>query len=252
MSKSDIPFGSEFGPNQVDLITVLRLAAAHAGDAAGLTAAVAAEYGWPLDTAKNTRLGLHSYRLMHGNVLSDLGKRLLALAANPTAVYEEFARHILLELHGLEVVTAIDAMRKAGEPVTLTSLGAYLKPLGLYVPTTGTHLSKLRGWLAKAGVFKTERGFDSLDMSRVYELIGVSTNSEIDAIAELPVDQRAFLKALANLPMSAIPDDTPLRASEVVAYAAALYGVNFNEKGLVRATLIPLQDAGFITIDPLC
>jgi DNA-binding transcriptional ArsR family regulator len=249
LPKSDIPFGSEFGPNQVDLVTVLRLAQAHAGDGGAFTAAIATQYGWPLDTAKNTRLGLHSYRLMHNDIPTDVAKRLLDLADDPKAMYEEFVRHILLNLHGLEVVTAIDDMLKVGERVTLTSLSAYLKPLGLYVPATGTHLSKLRGWLLKAGVFTSERDFSSINMLRVRELIGVSDDSEIDALAEMPEDQRAFLKALANLPMPTIPDEAPLQASEVVDYASTLYGATFNEKGIVRATLVPLQEAGFITID---
>lgn len=249
MPKSDIPFGSEFGPNQVDLAIVLRLAQEHAGDGRALTRAVASQYGWPEETAKNTRLGLHSYGLLHDDHLTEIGEQILALADDPPAMYEAFARHILLSLRGLEVVTAIDAMQKAKEPVTLTTISRYLKPLGMYVPPTGTHLSKLRGWLGKADVFANDRGFNSLDMARVRELIGISDDSEIDALAEMPEDQRAFLKALANLPMPSIPDETPIRASEVVDYASALYSAAFNEKGIVRTTLIPLQDAGFITID---
>lgn len=249
MPKSSIPFGSEFGPNQVDLVAVLQLAHDHAGDGAAFTAAIARRYGWPLDTAKNTRLGLQSYQLLANDRLTELGERLLALAATPDRLYDEFARHILLNLHGLEVATAIDAMLKLGEPPTLASLSAYLKPLGLYVPTTGTHLSKLRGWLALAGVFTDERGFGSLDMARVRALLGLESDAEIDIFAEMPDDQRSFLKALANLPMADIPDATPLLASAVVEYATTLYGTIFNEKNLVRVTLLPLQEAGFITID---
>lgn len=63
-TKSDVPFGSEFGPNQIDLVTVLRLAQQHAGRGADLTRAVAQQYKWPLDTAKNTRLGLRAYGLL--------------------------------------------------------------------------------------------------------------------------------------------------------------------------------------------
>lgn len=250
MPKSDIPFGSEFGPNQVNLGTVLDLAQQYAGNGDGLTDAVARLYGWPRETAKNTRLGLRSYGLLAGDDrLTELGELLLSLADIPAAMHEEFARHILLNLHGLEVVTAIDAMRKADEEVTLTSLSAYLKPLGLYVPTTGTHLSKLRGWLAQADVFTRDRGFDSLDMRRVHSLLGTADDKEIDFLAELAEEQRSFLKALATMPMPAIPDISPILASDVVAFASTLYGTSFNEKGLVRITLAPLQLAGFITID---
>jgi hypothetical protein len=249
LPKSSIPFGSEFGPNQVDLLTVLQMARTHAGDGAGFTNAIAHRYGWPPETAKNTRLGMQSYHLFQGDRLTALGEELLALASTPERMYEAFARHILLNLHGLEVVTAIDAMLRLGETPTLASLSTYLKPLGLYVPTTGTHLSKLRGWLALAGVFTEERGFASLNMARVRELLGLHDDAEIDILAELPDDQRSFLKALANMPMADIPDTSPLLASDVVDYAATLYGTVFNEKNLVRMTLLPLQEAGFITID---
>lgn len=249
MPKSDIPFGSEFGPNQVDLAMVLQLASAHAGDGAGFTAAIARLYGWPLDTAKNTRLGLQSYQLLAADRLTAIGERLLSLIDDPPALYDAFARHILINLHGLEVVTAIDDMTRVGEAVSLASLSAYLRPLGLYVPTTGTHLSKLRGWLAKAGIFTEERGFASLNMARVRTLLGLVEDAEIDILAALPVDQRSFLKALANLPMGTIPDTDPILASDVVTYASTVYGTTFNEKGLVRVTLQPLQDAGFITIN---
>ena len=44
MPKSDIPMGSEFGPNQVDLIKVLELAQHHPGDGEEFTKAIASEY----------------------------------------------------------------------------------------------------------------------------------------------------------------------------------------------------------------
>jgi hypothetical protein len=227
LPKSDVPFGSEFGPNQVDLATVLRLAQAHEGDGKAFTRAIASQYSWPEDTAKNTRLGLHSYGLLRDDKLTEIGQQLLALTDDPSAMYEAFARHILLSLRGLEVVSAIDAMQQANEPVTLTTISRYLKPLGLYVPATGTHLSKLRGWLWKAGVFRDDRGFGSLDMARVRELVGTSDENDIDTLADMPEDQRAFLKALANLPMPNIPDDTPILASQVVDYASTLYALLF-------------------------
>jgi hypothetical protein len=77
----------------------------------------------------------------------------------------------------------------------------------------------------------------------------LGSDAEIEIFAELPDDQRSFLKALANMPMADIPDTMPILASDVVDYASTLYGTVFNEKGLVRATLLPLQEAGFITVD---
>lgn len=163
-------------------------------------------------------------------------------------MYEEFARYILLNLRGLEVVNAIDAMRQAREPLTLASMSRFLKNFGIYVPPTGTHLSKLHGWLTLARVFTRPGDFGSLDMERVRGLLGIGDAGDIDRLADMPEDQRAFLKALANLPMPSVPDTEPLLASQVVAYAAAMYGVQFEEKGLVKTTLAPLEAAGFVTL----
>ncbi len=46
MPRSDIPMGSEFGPNQIDLVKVLELAQEHAGNRSAFIAAIAQEYRW--------------------------------------------------------------------------------------------------------------------------------------------------------------------------------------------------------------
>src|SRR5205807_1103958 len=79
MPKSDIPMGSEFGPNQVDLVTVLELAQKHSGSGQEFIEAVASKYGWPPATAKNTRLSMRRYLLLDDkDQLTDLGRKLLA------------------------------------------------------------------------------------------------------------------------------------------------------------------------------
>lgn len=42
--KSDLPFGSEFSPSQIDLATVLELAEAHQGNVAALQLAIEARF----------------------------------------------------------------------------------------------------------------------------------------------------------------------------------------------------------------
>jgi hypothetical protein len=44
MQKSDLPFGSEFSPSNIDLKTVLEFAAEHGGDSATFEAAVRDEF----------------------------------------------------------------------------------------------------------------------------------------------------------------------------------------------------------------
>jgi len=242
--------GSEFGPNQVDLIRVLELARDNRGDGQSFTGAIANEYGWPRETAKNTRLSMRKYLLLgDDDQLTDVGQRLLALKSQPAELYAEFARHILLNLQGLEVVNAIDTLIKAGERPTQITIGDFLNAQEIPVSKSSTHISKLCGWLRLAGVFgaDSEGKFDPLNMDRVAQLVGAN-QVETDFLAEMPEDQRAVLKALCNLPMVTIPDEDPLLASKVMDYAEELYGVTFNPKNFPDEVLKPLESAGYISM----
>ncbi len=246
MPKSDIPMGSEFGPNQVDLIKVLELAQEYGGNRLEFIAAIGWEYRWPLATAKNTLLSMKKYLLIEEDgQLAETGKKLLNVVLQPKELYEEFARHILLHLHGLDVVNAIDTLLRVGEPATQLTIGEFLNAQGITVSTSSTHISKLCGWLRKAEVFRVDGKFDTLDMHKVAELIG-ATQDETDVLAEMPEDQRAVLKTLCNIPMQTIEE--PLLANRVMGYAEAVYGTTFNPKNFPREVLEPLVTAGYIRI----
>lgn len=248
MPKSAIPMGSEFGPNQVDLIRVLEIAQANEGNGEAFTEAIANEYKWPQKTAKNTQLSMRKYLLVdEDNQLTEVGQSLLALKSNPDELYAAFARHILLNLRGLDVVNTIDTLIKSGERPTQLTIGELLNAQGIYVPVSSTHVSKLCGWLRYAGVFLSDGNFDSLDMDHVAQLIGAN-QEETDFLAEMPEDQHAVLKALCNLPLETIPDKEPLPGNKVMDYAEELYGVTFNPKNFKRVVLEPLASAGYITI----
>ena len=249
MPKSAIPMGSEFGPNQVDLARVLELAQEHAGNEQAFVDAIANEYTWPRKTAMNTRLSMRAYLLLNeDNQLTEVGQRLLALKTQPDEMYAVFARHILLNLRGLDVVNAIDTLIKTGEQPTQLTIADFLNAQGIYVPKSSTHISKLCGWLRQAGIFDSGRNFDSLNMDRVAMLIGAN-QTEVDTLAEMPADQRAVLKALCNLPMETIPDREPLPGNKIMEYTEELYGTHFNPKNFPREVLEPLAAVGYLTIE---
>jgi hypothetical protein len=248
MPRSDIPMGSEFGPNQVELTCVLDLAQENSGDGQAFINAIAKEYGWPLSTAKNTKLSMRKYLLLgEDDQLTEVGQKLRSLKAQPDELYAEFARHILLKLRGLDVVSTIDTLIKSGERPTQLTIGASLKVQGIYVSTSSTHISKLCAWLRLAGVFRGDGNFESLDMDRVAQLVDAN-QEETDFLAEMPEDQRAVLKALCNLPMEELPDKEPFLANKVMEYAEELYGITFNPKNFPREVLEPLVSAGYISI----
>jgi site-specific DNA-methyltransferase (cytosine-N4-specific) len=249
--KSDIPIGSEFGPNQVELATVIRLAKENEGDSAALDRAVSGYKGWPPATAKNTRLSLGKYGLIdEEGKLTEVAERLLALEATPDAMHAEFARHIFFHLHGLEVVGAIDAIRNRGENPTQVNISQFLGTLGIYASASSTHLSKMIGWLQRAGVFElqgTKVRYETLNMARVEELTGATTN-DLDILAEMPSDERAILKVLASMPMPNIPDTEPIEGNLLRETAESHFGETYDPKSFPSDVLKPLAEAGYITI----
>jgi len=158
--KSEIPFGAQFSPNQVDLPVLLQIIHDHAGDRTEITEGIrdaffaehAAEQRWKL--ADNTVLALRAYGLLQedGASPTSLADELLSVAHQPD-LYERFARHILLYLRGLPLVETVAVMHAAGENISLPTLRRRLQQRGLYVPRGSVHLSSMRLWLAKAGVF---------------------------------------------------------------------------------------------------
>ena len=251
---SDLPFGSEFSPSQIDLPALLDLVAAHQGDWRALEAAIhdrwfsahakgavgnAAEYNRG-KLANNCKLGLIAYGIIdRDGTFTEFGTKLHDLRGDPAKLYAELARHILLNLNGLNFVQCILDMQASGETVTLNKLREWLGERGLYVPPAGKHPSIMRLWLEKAGVFTS--GW-RIDEGRLQDLLGTST-SDLEALAAFSREQKAYLKAIANLDRT-----EPLPSNEIARLAATTYGVRFDESNLPKQVLYPLEKAGFIEL----
>lgn len=90
-------------------------------------------------------------------------------------------------------------------------------------------MSSMGLWLEKAGlVISTDW---QIDHPILESLLGVGT-TEIDTLAMLSEEQKAYLKALAN-----IPGDKSFPANEIERLATQLYGVKYNEKMLPKQIL---------------
>jgi len=252
VSKSDIPFGAQFSPNQVRLPKLLQIIHDHAGDRTGITEAIRDEFfaasshaqRWQL--ADNTVLALRAYGLLGDDAATptELADDLLQTVSTPEVMYERFAKHILTDLKGIAFLETLLAMRTAGEDITLNTLGKRLQQRGLRVPRGVVHLSSMRLWLAQAGVFDSEvtagpRLYE-VNQVRVNQLLGIGLDA-IDSLTQLSATQRAFLRALTRI---AEPD--PLIANKVADLATTLYGVEYNHKELPQAVLFPLRALGYI------
>lgn len=254
--KSDLPFGSEFSPSQIDLPDLLLLVDANQGDPRALEAAILAryftEYGHADDEAadqynrgklaNNCKLGLIAYQIIDRDArFTAFGQALNALRNDAAQLYEALAKHILLHLQGMNLVQCIRDMTSAGEAVNLTTLRDALAVRGIHYPPGGKHPSIMRLWLARAGVFVGARW--QVDEMRLRAVLGVDPD-QFETLAALTQEQRAFVRALANSGTTG-----PQPANEIARLAAATYGVRFPEKSLPKLVLDALVQAGYITVE---
>ena len=249
MIKSDLPFGSEFSPSQIDLAKVLTLAQECKGDWKLFEKKVKETY---FDShtstneynraklANNCKLGMIAYQLIDRDAkLTPFGLKLLALIHTPDKLYSAFAHHILLNLHGMTLIQCIQDIQTAGESVDLVKLRDWLSERGIHFPRGGKHPSIMRLWLEKAGIFNKNSWV--INERRLEEAIGVCS-SEVEVLSALTKEQRAYLKMLAN-----IGSEKEITSNEIEKMASATYGVKFNEKNLPKQVLYPLVSAGYIT-----
>ena len=172
--------------------------------------------------------------------LTEFGKKLYSLKDNEKELYQEFAKHILLDKHGLALVQCILDMLSADESIKLTTLREWLEERGVHFPRGGKHPSIMRLWLEKAGIFHPNSW--RINELRLQEIVG-SPLSEIESLALLSPQQRAFVKALANL------DGTgPFSSNDIEKMASTIYGIKFDEKNLPKQVLYPLQSSGYIRL----
>ena len=255
IQRSDLPFGSEFSPSQIDLPSLLEIVHTNQGDPKKLEAAIMAQYFSAHakrsdDTddkeynrnklANNCKLGLIAYGIVDRSAtLTDFGQSLYNLKNNEPKLFAELGRHILLNLNGMKLVSCIQEMTAAGDEVTLDTLREGLQARGTHFPRGGKHPSIMRLWLAKAGVF-IGKGWQ-VDSIRLREVLG-SDPADFPVLARFTAEQRAFLLALANMGVS-----TPQPATEIAKLATATYGVRYPDKSLPKFVLHALEEAGYIT-----
>ena len=250
MPRSDLPFGSEFSPAQIDLPILLELASEHGADWRAFEDAVRERYFANHSTtdynkcklANNTKLSMRAYGLIEQRdaTPTSAGLTLHYIRGDEAALYKTFARHIPTNCQGMNLVQCVLDMQAANEDITLTKLRSWLEERGINVPRGGKHMSTLRLWLEKAGVFVS--GY-RVDPSRLNEVLGLSVE-EFETLAMFTSEQRAYLKALANIGMGG-----PYRSNDVEKLATATYGAVYNEKNLPTQILYPLRNAGYIELE---
>jgi hypothetical protein len=248
--KSDLPFGSEFSPSQIDLQAVLEIAHKYGGDWKQFEKAILKNYFESYATsdynreklANNCKLGMIAYGIINRDAnLTNFGKELFRLKGEPGKLYRIFARHILLNLHGLEVIQTVEDIHARGETINLIKLRNWLDERGIHFPRGGKHPSIMRLWLEKAEiVISSDWQIDHTQLERV---LGIGIE-EIECLSVFTPEQKAYLKTLAN-----IGGQGPYHSNEIEKLATTTYGVRFDEKNLPKSVLYPLQEAGYIKLE---
>jgi hypothetical protein len=253
-----LPSANEFSPNQVDLRRVLELANADAGNRAAIVEAIRAEYysasaarrataeerlEQQQKRANNVLIGMKEYGLfdLSTNQLTTFGDELLVIADDPTR-YARFARHILAECHGIEVLDAVQALQSRDERPTKEALHRELETRGFKLSTATTDHTSLLNWLGPAGIVKgTKREVDDAALGA---LTGVTLKT-LEEWAGLNREQRAVLRTLRRL--GDVHGVELMSAQDVIAQSKYEHGSIFREDQLAARVFRPLMEAGWLT-----
>src|SRR3990172_2815686 len=250
---SAIPVGTQFSPDLINLPEFLAALYEHSGDKRAIQRAiwqppvhrkrssVPASHrtaNLPLEAARQYGLLDQEY------VATDLTRRLVALSGE--ALYEEFARHILLNCGGTRVLRGIEEMQRDRDAglssieVTADSLARHLTAQGFQVTEHNTAINSMRMWLAEAGLFLKEGRKWKVGQEVKTRLLGLSDEA-MGILAGLSEAQHAFVGALYR-----IDPEGWCKASEVRDLAEATYGVRLGRASLPKEALEPLSRAGLI------
>jgi hypothetical protein len=199
------PDASDFSPGIIssgggsDLRGLLSVIAGADGDRASAVTAIRDRYfssralTQQLKSANNPLIALNPKN--YGLLTSDLRPTETAVeikeAPSEERALEVFARHILREMCGPDLLRAISSLQARGERPNKVTLAFELGLIGYSIGPTHTDATRMAEWLRQAGVLVDWR----IDEDRVYELSGV-TLSDMEEWALLDGPQRAFLQSL--------------------------------------------------------
>lgn len=245
----ELPFGSEFSPNQIDLPELLLICKDNEGNRESLEDIIKnrffAHHGNGNEKNKKTlamncRLGLKSYGIIDDNCcFTDFGKFLYSLKDNDEELYKSLARHILLNLNGMGFVQCMKDMNAALEKITLQTMRPELEIRGITYPSGGKHPSIMRLWLAKAGVF-SEKGY-LVNEKKLSEIL--NSDEDMSKLRKLTKEQRYFLLSLLNTGKRDFQS-----AAQITRLASITYEVTYPEKSLPKTVLHDIEAVVYIEI----
>jgi hypothetical protein len=199
-----------------------------------------------LKRANNVLIGLRQYELLDAGGLTPLATQMLAL--DDEAAAREFARHILLNLSGVDVLRAVQDLQRRSQAATKDALADELRTsFGFSLPRDTTKHTFMLAWLAVGGVVSGSSrgsGFEVND-ALVRQLTGIAP-SDVDEWQLLPLPQRAFLVSLKRAAQSAGVESIPVK--QVLDAAELEYGTLYRGGQTAKNVVKPLVDFGWIEV----
>ena len=126
---------------------------------------------------------------------------------NPSEANSEFAKHLLQNCYGLELIDVVQTIRMRLEPTDVQNIREELRVRGFTVTENEGNASKIRAWLEEAGVLDADWNIDEVALKK---LIG-ATSSTVGAWGILDRAQRAFLEETKLLDITANGNWIPVR-----------------------------------------
>ena len=245
MNTNELPFGTQFSPEQINLRRLLELAQEYTGRTnKEFVEQIAQEFfaqkASPEKLAGNTSISLKSYGIVAGRntiEITEVGRNLLSIT-DDDQLRKAFAKHILLNLNGLVFVETLRRMYLNGDSLTNANINIALIHQGFQLQQTSNNVQMMKLWLGQAGIIL---GDWKINEAALKELLGIASN-EIALFKELSPEQYYFLLALCNA-----ASNVPLVATDVRNLATASYNIDFDEKAFASKVIKPLQDKGLIT-----
>lgn len=250
MQKNDLPFSSEFSPNQIDLRIVLEIAKQNEGNGASMEKCFIETFfnekgGNEYNRNKlgnNCKLSIKAYGIVDEDYrFTDFGNELYESRLDEDKMHFLLAKQILLNLNGMILIECVQDLWKTHGKVTLELIRPALSDYGIYVSSAAKRVSILRLWLSKVGIF-SDKGWD-VNEKRLKEIIGIDVD-DYREMQDLTHEQRAFLQALINTGITSLQP-----SNSITKLAETTYGVKFPEKSLPKAILSTLHDKGYIVME---
>lgn len=243
-----LPNFNEFSPTIVGSVrSALRVVAPHEGNREGMVGAAATfpliqatHEGQRLNRANNVLIGMSQCGLLDKatHTLTPLGKHLAEMSSDDESA-REFAKHLLAQHHGFDVLDSVRAVQKRGETATKATLAEEMRHRGFYLTTNAVDPGKLRLWLEQAGIINSAWLIDESELQR---LVGLGTES-VSELMSLYRPQRVLLETVRDL---ARGSDGWLDVAHAKQLCQVRHPGILPESTLRAAVLDPLEAQGWI------